>query len=252
MARSTFTLQRDLYENCKVLSRDGEVMFYCSSKRANWYVKRNLGKVLNEDPLVVQLTFEANGKGNAGDKFYLQHRKNRCVVCGITKELTRHHVVPYSFRKFFPDEIKNHSYHDILPLCYKCHDDYERKADELKIQLEKEYNAPMHGSFDKEYYLGLLKCRGAASALRRHGDKIPQERKDFLLNLIKTTLKDDNPDLEKVSNLKFEADVQSQGEMIVRQLTDIESFVMRWRTHFVEAMQPKFMPDYWNVGRGVR
>lgn len=243
------TLKRDLYENCKVSSRHGDVMFYCSAKRARWYLNKNLGTIITEDPLEVRLNFDTNGPGNTGDAFYLQQRKNNCVVCGDTDRLTRHHVVPISFRKYFPSVAKDHSYHDILPVCTDCHEAYEHHANEFKNQLAKEYNAPRHGVFDKEYYAKLYKCRGHARTLLTHKDKIPAERIEWLMNEIRTILNKNEFDLEEIAESEIIMAVQVQGEMIVSQLTSIEEFVCRWRAHFVDTMRPKYMPLHWSIKR---
>jgi hypothetical protein len=32
-----------------------------------------------------------------------------------------------------------------------------------------------------------------------------------------------------------------------QQVSDVEGFVRRWRQHFVDAMQPRFLPPLWRV-----
>lgn len=246
------TLKRDLYGNCKVRNKDGVIMFYCARKRADWYVKRNLAVVLNEDPFEVQLTFATNGPGNINDPYYLQPGINRCVVCGKTDDLTRHHIVPISFRRHMSDDVKNHSYHDILPICADHHNEYETHSNEFRKQLEEEYSAPFHGTFDKERDTSLRKCRAYASAVVYHGDKIPDERKRFIIQYIKETLGEDDINLLAVSKMSIETNAQSQGKLIVEKLTDVAAFIQRWRAHFVEKMCPKYLPLFWNISRDKR
>lgn len=248
--KSNFILKRNLYENCKVRNLEGEVIFFCSTKRAQWYLKRNLATIINKEPLEVQLTFETNGPGNLGDKFYLQSRKNLCVVCGSEDMLTRHHVVPYGFRKFLPDSVKNHSYHDVLLLCVPCHEKYEQHADDLKKQLGREYGAPVDGEWDKELHEGKRKARAAARTLLKFADRIPAERRDRLVECIRIAVGTD--DLQQVASMQFEADVKVLGEIVVSKLTDINNFLYRWRAHFVETMSPKYMPEHWSVEREKR
>jgi hypothetical protein len=248
-------LKRDPYENCVVKSQHGDVMFYCSRKRANWYLKRKLAEILKEDPLEIRLTFETKGLGNADDPFYLQKRINQCVVCGsVESGLTRHHVIPYCFRRYFPPEIKDHSYHDILPLCTTHHDAYEQRANELKVQLEAEYDAPIHGLwlFDKSYYNDLSRCVAHARTLLKHGDKIPLDKQAKMIARIKEVLKQDEIDLNVVATIDYKVDVEPQGKLIVERLTNVEEFIHRWRAHFIESMQPKFMPKHWSIVRNRR
>jgi hypothetical protein len=241
-----------LYENCKVRNLAGEIIFYCSTKRARWYLDRKLAHITVESPLEIQLDFETKGDGNKDDKFYLQFRKNLCVVCGTDEELTRHHVIPYAFRKFLPDNIKNHSYHDILLLCVQHHEEYEQHAYDLKIKLGEEYGAPLDGVYDKTSHIDKHKARGYARSLLKHADKIPAERTAYLLDHIKKTMNTDAPNLEEIANMPLEMDVKVQGEIIVSKLTNIDSFLRRWREHFIETMRPEFMPEHWEIDRGRR
>jgi len=251
-----YILKRNLYENCKVKNLAGDVIFFCSTKRAKWYLNSLLATVITESPLEIQLNFETKGDGNVGDKFYLQHRKNLCVVCGAVEELTRHHVIPYAFRKFLPGNIKNHSYHDILLLCVTCHESYEQHAYDLKIKLGEEYDAPVdgvitHGDNNKEAHIDRHKARGYARTLLKYADKIPAERRDILIAHIKKTMGAE-ADLKFVAEMPLEMDVKVQGEIIVSKLVNIDEFLHRWRQHFIDTMKPRYMPEYWSVSRGGR
>ncbi len=86
------TLKTPLYGNCKVQNIDGEHIFNCSWKKQNWYVKRDLAEIIQEDPLIIRLKFTTAGKGNFDDPYYLQERKNLCVCCGSQSNLTKHHI----------------------------------------------------------------------------------------------------------------------------------------------------------------
>jgi hypothetical protein len=139
------TRNKIIYGNCRVHHPDGSLMFLCIEKRARWYLNRDLAKILSEDPLSIQLTFEPNGRGAADHdekemSYHLGVKSNSCVVCGSDdlETLTRHHVVPYEYRKFFPESIKGRSSHDIVPICRKDHDEYENSyATKLKREFEK-------------------------------------------------------------------------------------------------------------------
>src|SRR5271166_1799420 len=107
MSNSLTELKRPLYDNCCVYSIDGALLFKSNKKRALWYVERNLATVLKEDPFEIKLNFITKGLGHKDDPFYLQSRDNICIVCGSEAELTRHHIVPFCFRRFFPLEKKD-------------------------------------------------------------------------------------------------------------------------------------------------
>jgi len=109
-------LSKDLYSNCIMEGPDGTFLCKVSQRKVNWYLKKGLATQVCDDPQTIRLIFEPNGPGHAGDEYYSQEFVNRCVNCGAEEFLSRHHIVPYCFRKFFPMEQKQHSYHDIVPL----------------------------------------------------------------------------------------------------------------------------------------
>ena len=79
---------------------------------------------------------------NFNDSYYQQRLENRCVCCGTTEFLTRHHVIPYMFRKHLHGKFKDNSHHDVLPICYECHRKYELEADVFKLELAYQYHVP--------------------------------------------------------------------------------------------------------------
>jgi hypothetical protein len=251
-----FTLKTPQYDNCKVLSPEGNLMFRCHKKKVYWYLDRDLGELVNDNPLTIRLIFDPKGMGHVNDPYFLQEMENKCVVCGCIEHLTRHHVVPKSYRKHFPLEFKNHRSYDVMSLCVPCHRLYEDLALELRKVLADKYLAPMGGgiSFNKE----LAKVRGSAGALKKYKSQIPQSRIDELYNIIKTHLnKEDvtDEDLDQLLKLEvysFKGYVHHGKKVMEKVGTEIkavEEFIRFWRLHFVEKMQPKHLPKYWTVDR---
>lgn len=78
------------------------------------------------------------------DAYYQQKLENRCVCCGTTEYLTRHHVIPYMYRKHLHGKFKDNNHHDVLPICYECHRKYELEADVFKLELAYQYNIPQN------------------------------------------------------------------------------------------------------------
>jgi len=37
--------------------------------------------------------------------------------------------------------------------------------------------------------------------------------------------------------------------MTISNCNDVDLFIRNWRRHFVETMEPKYMPEYWDVSR---
>ncbi len=247
-----FALKSPQYENCEILSPDGQLMFRCCRKKANWYLKKNLGVKLAESPLTVQLTFIPKGVGHLDDPYFLQIMENRCVVCGGEEDLNRHHIVPYCYRRFFPIQFKEHRSYDVMPLCIPCHRTYEDHAVELKKKFADKYNAPLSGAgfkFDK--MLGTVK--GAASTLLSAKDKLPPYRFEALSKIVEDHLHrkwtvEDLENLSKVDPYNF-GDYVHHGKIVLDKLEDINEFVQIWRCHFLETMKPQFLPKYWTFER---
>lgn len=253
---SHFAVESPQYQNCQVLNPDGQLMFRCSEKKANWYLTRNLGIKLGENPLVVKLNFNPNGPGHVGDPYHLQEMENKCVVCGTPDDLTRHHIVPYCYRQFFPIDIKNHRAYDVMAMCVTCHHAYEKEADLLKEKIGEEYGMPVHGAgirYDKE----AGRAKNAAHAILVHSDKIPPSRLNELYERVSTYLgrevtQEDLNALTTKELYDFKNYVH-HGQYVVSKMTEdqIEPFVKKWRQHFLDTMQPKHMPKSWTVDRPI-
>lgn len=78
-------------------------------------------------------------EGECDGKFYIVDRENRCVVCGVEKDYSRYHVVPALYRTHFPEGLKSHRSHDIVLLCFHCHEKAANYQEVLKTQLAEEY-----------------------------------------------------------------------------------------------------------------
>jgi hypothetical protein len=230
------TLQSDPYSNYKMLSPEGILMNRTSAKRAAWYVGRGLAKWV--DDKTYQLMFTPNGLGRHNDPFYTEVSINRCVVCGKDDDLTKHHVVPYMFRKLYPKYCSN-NHHDILIVCLDDHDKYERYADKFKEQLL----AP---------YQNLI---AEHNRVLRLNNKIEGARKNY------ESIKD-NPHvpLEKLELIKELADLEiaplpeSWHEAFLKDYSSehsIHELFCAWRRHFVDNMQPKYLPTHWDVNHSL-
>ncbi len=241
------------YSNYKVLDKDGELIFRCNAKKVNWYLDRNLAKPIDEK--TVQLVFSTKGIGHKGDEFYLQDKENQCVVCGSKKELTRHHIVPKCYRKFFPENLKTHTSYDIVVLCGPCHELYEESAELLKYKLSEEFNAPVIGTGGRTNH-SLHKMVRFALLLLKKGDLIPLKRIEEITSRLKEFFQKDEiteQDLVEISKADYlnREGYKYHGELVIKQVEDLEEFVKRWRNHFISTMKPKFLPAGWDIERSI-
>jgi hypothetical protein len=276
------------YSNNTILSPDGKFMCRCDDKRSLWYLKRNLATIVDEDPLVIKLTFEPKGNGHYGELFYEQTLCNRCVICGSEEKLTGHHVVPREFRKHMPSDVKDHSHHDILTMCDKCHFKYERDAAVLKKELSLTYGIPMEGT-GKYVDIEMRRLQSTAKTLLRHGSKIPDDRFKMLEQIVIKHYGEDytEKDLRECSKKSFiiKEGYKSFGEQIIKNIAKpkpcgkplrflavfaprfaarlnkqrkirekrkaLTAFVRRWRLHFLKTAEPRYLPNYWDVNYKV-
>ncbi len=241
-----------LFENCLIQAPDGTNISRCSKRKQEWYINNNLAYVINQDPMTIRLTFEPKGRCSAPDPLLLYGKPNLCVVCGITDDLTRHHIIPYSFSKHFPMEIKLDMIHDIMPLCRSCHDDYEIKSFEKRKELSAKYQVPLTG-IDEDKIRRVRKARSAAHVLLNHKFQVPKERQDTLMKIVCEFLGNEEVTSDDLNKLKmhkveYEPDYKNFCQFVVNQI-NFDDFAKEWRTHFIESMKPKYMPEEWQIDR---
>jgi len=247
-----------LYANCAVYPPDAdEIIFRCDAGRMNFYIDRELAEWVQKDPPVIRLKFKPAGKGHAGDPFFTSPRPNRCVACGVGSGLCRHHVVPETYRRYFPRDHERMWSYDVLALCSACHGRYEDHAHLLKLEIAKSFGVPEGGwsGYSSKYEVRFIK---ACYALHRHGNCIPTGRKATLEGDIKRHLGVlELPQgylpgcLSQAREIIRNVRSIPAAEVIVGKLGDLDDFAVRWRTHFVEVMQPKFLPEHWNPKRRI-
>lgn len=273
-----------IYGNCRVYSPNGNLMFLCVEKKANWYLDRfdeETGEplareILHINPFIqfvmnlfnikprcknIQLLFEPKREGNKGDRYSLSRKDNKCVVTGSKnlERLTKHHITPYCYRKYLPDEYKSANSHDVVPILDEAHYEYERHADTLKQALSKKYKAPIDGNetVNHKFFYAIK----SAVALKHHLDSMPKEVIESHKNKIRDYTDKKNVTqkiIDTLSETGYEEakKVRSHGEIVVQKLVEqgddaIQEFVEMWREHFIKYAKPKYMPKHWNIKRSA-
>lgn len=246
-----------IYGNCKVYSPDGQLMFLCLEKRANWYLSRNLAEVIKKEPLEIKLNFVPGGTGNSNDEYYLSSKKNMCVVCGETEIeiLTKHHIVPIEYRKHFPEVLKSRSSHDVVVICQEHHYEYENNfAQKRKRELEIFYDIsePKLSTDKKRTYKAYCLANLLMDTEKVH--KIPEERIILMTNEIKDVFGHD--DLYEITKHNINEIIENEnliiGKQIVDKIQNFETFIKGWRQHFIHSMSPLYMPDGWSVNNPIK
>ena len=112
------------------------------------------------------------------DRCITSPRKNECVGCGNEQHLTRFYVVPYRFRRCFPEAFKQHASHDVVALCLRCRDVVEPAYRLRSRALEASLGPAPAPAVDQEAAL-RLRALGAAKTLVRDQGRIPAERREY-------------------------------------------------------------------------
>jgi hypothetical protein len=242
-----------LFDNCIIQAPDGVNLSRCGIKKVRWYLQNGLADIVAENPTTIRLRFEPSGRTGVEDPLLMDGKPNICVVCGTPDNLTRHHIIPYSFIRHMQIEYKVDIIRDIFPCCEQCHGEYEKKSMEKRQEMADSFGVPLNG-VDNDQMRKIRKATGAAVALKKHKDVIPESRKQQLLNFILDfTGKDkvSDEDLEELSNYRISErdDYVCFSKHVAELVNDYNEFAREWREHFVETMQPKFMPENWKTDR---
>lgn len=280
LKKSISTRASPLYDNCRLQAPDGELLCACDQSKAEWYVKKGLGTVVEDESVyTVRLNFEPAGRAVADvGEYYCTDKENRCVVCGISKELLRKNVIPREYRKCFPQVMKDKTSHDIVLLCILCHQKSNIIDNIMRNKLKDICDAPLDGEQIEEKVDAakvLKRNQRFANALLK-GKNIPVDR----LEQLRKDLKDSYPNeeineeflVDLIQRKPEDANLNSHGQIVVERYKKMEGLVAlekMWREvslinfiivkkiinnffqHFLTFMNPKFMPNLWNVNHSA-
>ncbi len=264
------------YENWMVYHPNGSHMFTCNEKKAKWYLERDLAKVTGDNK--IKLTFEPKGRGfHDNEIFGRSIRETRCVVCGEINDLQRHHIVPYCYRTYFPEEYKSKNHHDVVLINHEIHQKYEVFANKFKNEIAEMYDVETITDLNLEYTQALRDMSKQYSILLNaihmlfKTDKVPYEIKIEKLKFISNEIKMPYSFIKKINYIQlyklyllikeerkrktyiFKREHRASydhGYHVVKKLDTeekIREFVKLWRNHFIDTMQPQFMPNGWSI-----
>ncbi|XP_021893704.1 protein RRP6-like 3 isoform X1 [Carica papaya] len=200
-----FSCKSPVYHNCRIYANDGRLLCYCDRRKLEWYLHRDLAKLVEEDPPAIMLLFEPKGRPeDEGNDFYIQSKKNICVGCGEGNHYIRYRIIPSCYRVHFPEHLKSHRSHDIVLLCVDCHEIAHSAAEKYKRQISAEFGIPLFVqkvvdskqapiispessesvANIEEAGVSPLQLRTAAMALLRHGPRMPSYRREELTQTV--------------------------------------------------------------------
>jgi hypothetical protein len=230
-------------------------MFITGEKLVRWYKQRGLIEEIDGDAKKLRLLFTPAGMGKHDHKYGLVELKNECVVCGTTEKLTKHHVVPHTYRKMMPTKLKSNNTHDIVVMCRDCHSEYENHATQLKKTLDP--------GITPEDQSAIIRARRLLK-LKNHATKIveamtienPSDKYWKTMSTLLHKLEDEHGGLLTWEQIEEYANSQvtipnvdvGHPERVLRTWgEDLFSFCKMWRSHFLEFASPKFLPHGWSV-----
>lgn len=246
------TLKIPRFENCVACYPSPNTpIFLCTKRKAEWYLEKGLAESISEDPLKILLKFQPKGNGHKGRNFFLQSQVNICVVCGTTENLTKHHIVPFSYSKHF---TKGREFvgHDIVLLCENCHLKAEEFMPKVRERVAKKYGIPLNkaSNIKKSHW----QAYSLINALQKHGDVIPEERKLEIkqtLYMLLSITQFDSAYLDKIAEqlmTRLNQKDETHSKKVVDKLESVDEFAIMWRNFFMQKMKPKYMPEHWKVG----
>ena len=111
-----------------VLDTHGTPILRCSQKRAEFYIRREFVKIIDDATLQFtdSQTEDRLKELYLGEfsQFFLAVKNDRCVCCGTSINLTRHHVVPKRHKHKIPTMWRG-CVSNVLFVCSACHRRYE-------------------------------------------------------------------------------------------------------------------------------
>jgi len=236
-----------LYSDIKVYSQEGKLLFRCGEKKARWYLKRNLAQKKLFKRKAIQLKFEAGGLGDPPEILAIK-RKNQCAECGCKKlnVLSKHHIVPYSFRRHMDSDRQSIL---VIPLCFNCHDTYEAKANKLRKEICTRYNVIMHKT------IKLSEKQKIINKIHKMEETYLSKKQEIPLAAIESILNKIEKYKEKYFNLTGEHFTGNEkvlhnessydySEAVARTLKtqeDVKEFERIWINHLLEHFELKYL-----------
>jgi hypothetical protein len=260
-------LKSNMYDNIEMVDPNGTLLANISKKKAEWYVSKRLA-TWKTGACCIQLSFAP--RAHSGSGFEKSVKRNVCVACGDDGGLfMRHYIVPRAYRTLLAKKFKTHQSHDVVILCPDCHLHCEHATQLRMHSLEEELEEHCrHASFINQ---DLYRVKSAALALtksRWNKHKLPCEKIQQYQTLVRNYLNISSHDDISQEQLQLAAAVEyripnpdyiSGPQFVMQSLLlhdhqdddEVEQFIKDWRRHFIDTVQPRFLPQGWSIDSPV-
>ncbi len=237
--------KHNLLGNFTAYDPDGEFLFNCDSKKARWYIKKNLASWINDEQTHFKLNFVPKGHGNRDlGKYFTEYIVNQCVICGCDDHLTKHHVVPSCYKRHFPEVCKSNDHFDVLLICSECHEKVERSYDDRKKKLGKHYKGDLEHTYNSYKELNSF-----IRTAQKHEEYLDEARKQLMVEKA-SKIKPEIDTFDKLMNCELidiggNLDNEICSKIVKDSQDDLKNFIVSWRELFLEYGQPNFLPNGW-------
>jgi hypothetical protein len=244
-AEKRLALTRKAYNNIQMTNPDGKFIAFLDEDRAQRYLNKGLATPTEEG---IQLNFDPKFDREL-TPFETASRHHRCVVCGHDGRLNKHHIVPRCFRECHT-ALQNARSHDVVAVCIPCHNNYEVPAQEFRAKLLQEAGIIFRPSEDSN--IGFRDFRHRESlkrVLALHSDRIPADRREEMNRVIESLQDAEVPPVVESKYRGGHKRLRIPEHKLIDPMDEdaLFAFVQRWRQHFLDYAQPKFMPEGWSV-----
>lgn len=208
------------YDAIAMYADDGSLLAYINKERASWYLDRDLAE---KGEGFIKIKFKPKGPGS----FSKIPKKNICVIDGeSSNDLTSHHVVPWCYKQHFPLKYKGYTSHDLVLMCRKHHGQYEVIANKYKLELAKEWLPLFRNYYKTGSYINIL-CK--------HASKLPGHiRVQMWEHIAKYQCGSEYGYYKSI----YEYTLDKLG---------VYRIMVLFREHFVKTMNPKFLPEDYEI-----
>jgi hypothetical protein len=239
------------YDNCLVKTSNGQTGWYTKRSRCDWYIKRGLASIIQEDPYIIQLKFETKlQKAGLVDLHLIDAKKNICVACGSGNQLNRYNIIGKG-------AVLSNS-HDSVFLCNRCMSVMTRAADNLLDKLLDKYNCRQGYINYCEDYKKKKKHITLANGILSNNtpqmvkDKMKTELYDYCKENNVDGIDIDNMDLNKIieiNTIQYEPIVRRyiMNYVIEKDPDTHHEWRLMWRQYFLDTLKPKHMPKTWTI-----
>jgi hypothetical protein len=234
---------KKLDKNYQALSMTGEFLFTSDKNKADWYVRKNLAVWVSDD--TYQLNFKTKGNGNAKyGEYFTEFHEVQCSICGVTDNLTKHHIIPRCFRTHFPEKMKSTCHFDVLLICVDCHETVERRYDQVKLELEMG-KSPFSPPLDLNYCCFILGSKA------KYFKNCKQDDAKYLIKAINALEGKDYIDIKDIikdyrdEHKRSDECLEEIYKLVSQNQPDMKQFILMWRQLFIDASHPRFLPKGW-------